>query len=66
MSNNETSPVVPPLARHVERRQLDEAYSGSLDHVRAALERLQFGEVTLNVQDGVIVQINRMEKLRVR
>lgn len=31
-----------------------------------ALRGLQFGHVTLVVQDGVIVQIDRLEKSRIR
>jgi hypothetical protein len=33
-------------------------------HVKDALRELRFGTVTLTVQDGVVVQVERTEKLR--
>jgi hypothetical protein len=36
----------------------------ALARVEAALRGLQFGTVTLVIQDGAVVQIERMEKLR--
>jgi hypothetical protein len=44
----------PPL------RELD------LDHVRKAVQGIRYGEVRVIIQDGVIVQIERVEKQRVR
>ena len=35
-----------------------------LDRVQAALRGLRFGTVTVVIQDGVVVQIERMEKIR--
>lgn len=40
----------------------DEA--ASLQAVREALRGLQFGSVTVVVQDGVVVQVERIEKKR--
>jgi len=37
-----------------------------LAHIRDALRGLRFGAVNIIVQDGVIVQIDRTEKRRVR
>jgi hypothetical protein len=37
-----------------------------LDRVRGAVEGIRFGEVRLIIQDGVIVQIDRVEKERLR
>jgi hypothetical protein len=37
-----------------------------LDHVRTAIEGIRFGEVRVIIQDGVIVQIERVEKQRLR
>ena len=37
-----------------------------LDPVRQALKGLRFGEIRVIVQDGVIVQIDRVEKQRLR
>lgn len=35
-----------------------------LEHVRAALAGLRFGEVVIAIHDGEIVQISRTEKIR--
>jgi hypothetical protein len=43
-------------------RQFDHA----LEHVRRALVGLQFGEVSIIVQDGVVVQVERIERKRFR
>jgi hypothetical protein len=37
-----------------------------LDQIREALTGLRYGEVSIIVQDGVIVQIVRTEKRRLR
>jgi len=37
-----------------------------LEHVRAAIEGIRYGEVRVIIQDGVIVQIERVEKQRLR
>jgi hypothetical protein len=37
-----------------------------LERVRAALQGIRFGEVRLIIQDGAIVQIERVEKERLR
>ena len=38
----------------------------AIDRVRDALSGLRFGTVTVFVQDGVVVQVERTEKFRVR
>ena len=35
-----------------------------LEAIAKAIQDLQFGEVHITIQDGVIVQINRLEKQR--
>lgn len=35
-------------------------------HIREALRGLKFGSVNIIIQDGVVVQIDRTEKRRVR
>ncbi len=37
-----------------------------LDHVRAVIEGIRYGEVRVVIQDGVIVLIERLEKHRLR
>lgn len=36
----------------------------ALERIRGALRGLQFGEVRLVIQDGVLVQLERVEKQR--
>ncbi len=36
----------------------------TLEHVAEALRGLQFGAITLTVQDGVVVQVERTERKR--
>jgi hypothetical protein len=37
----------------------------TLDRIHAALRGLRYGSVTAIVQDGVVVQVERLEKFRV-
>lgn len=37
-----------------------------IDRIKDALSGLRFGTVTVVVQDGVVVQVERTEKFRVR
>ena len=37
----------------------------ALDKVRDALSGLRYGEVTVVVQDGLVVQVERTEKVRI-
>jgi hypothetical protein len=51
---------------------LSEPVTGEADrdnefsHIREALRGLKFGSVNISIQDGVVVQIDRTEKRRVR
>ncbi|MBI3838539.1 MAG: YezD family protein [Planctomycetia bacterium] len=51
-----------PLATSRDPRQLEP----TLEHIRQALVGLQFGEVSIIVQDGVVVQVERIERKRFR
>ena len=42
----------------------EEARDPALDRIEAALRGLRFGTVTVVIQDGVVVQIERREKVR--
>jgi hypothetical protein len=45
----------------------DDSYAAhALARVREALSGLRYGEVTVIVQDGVVVQVERTEKLRLQ
>lgn len=37
----------------------------SLPHIRDALRSLEYGEVSIVVQDGVVIQIERTERKRI-
>jgi len=37
-----------------------------LAHIRDALDGLRYGEVIVKVQDGVVVQVERTERLRLQ
>ena len=46
-------------------RDGDEGQAHALSKVRDALNGLRYGEVTVVVQDGVVVQVERTEKVRI-
>ena len=56
--------------RNSSDRSADDVSSGKRDDplglIQEALRGLRFGHVTVVVQDGVVVQIERLEKRRVR
>ena len=41
-------------------------HDAAIEHIRRALVGLQFGEVSVIVQDGVVVQAERIERKRFR
>jgi hypothetical protein len=60
-----TDPTPFTESSNVPRRSpadLDEA----LAHVREALRGLEYGEISIVVQDGVVIQIERTERKRLR
>jgi hypothetical protein len=44
--------------------QTDNLLEEAVDQLRKLLEGLRFGQVTLFIQDGVLVQVERTEKIR--
>ena len=56
---------VPVQSDPTESAGNDEA-GRSFEHIRQALRGLRYGEVSVTVQDGVIVQVERTERKRVR
>lgn len=42
----------------------DDRLAEALDRIQAALRGMRFGTITLIVQDGVVVQVERTEKIR--
>ena len=59
-----TEPVVhqPHVSMPNRSTSVDEA----LDQIRDSLRGLRFGSVNIIVQDGVVIQIDRTEKRRLR
>lgn len=51
--------------RRSENGTSPETLAVVLEHVRSALQGLRFGHVTLIVQDGKVVQVDRFEKTRI-
>ncbi|HZZ73370.1 MAG TPA: YezD family protein [Pirellulales bacterium] len=54
--------AISPDIRAAKRSSPDEGLSA----IRAALQGLQFGTLTITVQDAVIVQLERTERRRLR
>jgi hypothetical protein len=53
-------------ARSAQRPASDRDGRWALQQIEEALRGLQFGHVTVVVQDGVVVQVERTEKRRLR
>ena len=58
MNNNDKKEGVYRMAQSVK---VDDK---KLEAIAKAIQNLEFGEVHITIQDCVIVQINRLEKLR--
>ncbi len=54
--------MTPPLPQTVATADEDAV----LKRIQDALQGLRFGEVTVVVQDGVVVQVERTERVRLR
>ena len=59
---SEESPSPEPRSGSRSDPQADEA----LEQIRLALLGLRFGQVTAIVQDGVVIQVDRTERKRLR
>jgi hypothetical protein len=57
---------VSPVADATPSSRRDVALEDALEQIRRALQGLQFGEVSVIVQDGVVVQLERRERKRLR
>ncbi len=57
--SSSTSPASVPIL-------VEEHRDNAIPHIREALAGLKFGVVSIIVQDGVVVQIERTEKRRLR
>jgi len=50
--------------RNDVRMNGDDPMSAVFDHIQLALRGLKFGHISLIVQDGRVVQVDRFEKVR--
>ncbi|HEX4413839.1 MAG TPA: YezD family protein [Lacipirellulaceae bacterium] len=55
-----------PTSKQKDAAPNDDAADEALDQIRESLRGLKFGSVNIIVQDGVIIQIDRTEKKRLR
>ena len=55
-----------PVNGNGSHRDADDATDAVLAQIRGVLQGLRFGSVTIVVQDGVVVQIDRTEKRRLQ
>jgi hypothetical protein len=58
-----TEPISQP---NTSTRERGNAVEEALDQIRESLRGLRFGSVNIIVQDGVVIQIDRTEKRRLR
>ena len=42
------------------------SYIASVEKILETIDKINFGSVTLIIQDGVIVQVDRHEKIRIK
>lgn len=54
------------MTRHVEQQDELKLTNDEWQMIRAAFQGLAFGTVVLTLQDGVVVQLDRLDKRRVR
>ena len=55
-----------PLEQVETSNERDAAAARTLEEIRLSLRGLRFGSVNIIVQDGVVIQIDRTEKRRLR
>ncbi len=56
----------PPFENAAPAEHAQSISSDVLEHVRQALVGLRFGTLSIIVQDGVVIQLDRTEKKRLR
>jgi hypothetical protein len=66
MSEEQAMNTNNPIAPAPGLRASGEVGDPALDYVRHALAGLQYGQVAIIVQDGVVVQVERTERKRFR
>jgi hypothetical protein len=60
--------VTEPISHqpHIPGRERSSAADEAINEIRDSLRGLRFGSVNIIVQDGVVIQIDRTEKNRLR
>lgn len=48
------------------RKDISRANLGSLQDILEIIDKINFGSITLIIQDGMIVQVDRHEKIRIK
>jgi hypothetical protein len=72
MSDNSRQPVrldsdkPAPSDSNPSLTRLERQRRQALTQIEEALQGLRFGQVTITVQDGVVVQIDRLERTRLQ
>jgi len=61
-----TEPITKHAKIHAPAASADASAEAALAQIRESLRGLKFGSVNIIVQDGVIIQIDRTEKHRLR
>jgi hypothetical protein len=58
--------MIDPATRRLPQLPHADARNGArvMDRLEAALDGLRYGEVTVIVQDGIVVQLERTDRLR--
>ncbi len=70
-NSNGSQPTLPGTLTAVDGRRQNELrrerrLQKVIQQIEESLSGLQFGQVTITVQDGVVVQIDRLERTRVQ
>ena len=59
-----------PIEKDTQNSAADRAIPNSaaidLEPIRTAIKGIRFGEVRIVIQDGIVIQIDRVEKQRLR
>ncbi len=55
-----------PGEKNFQNASLEQELRSCLSQIESALRGLKFGNINVIVQDGVVVQIDRTEKVRLR
>lgn len=55
---------MPPKVEKIRTTPPEPTSDEAWEHIREALRELRYGQVAIVVQDGVIVQIERLERRR--